>query len=98
MTVGTERISMSELMETARQTKAWACYDCGKCTGTCPISRAGGDYSPRRHVLATNLGHGEELMSKGSMYQCLTCGTFLRGGDPIRLGNVCPNCGGNTFR
>jgi peptidoglycan/LPS O-acetylase OafA/YrhL len=31
-------------------------------------------------------------------FQCLNCGTILRGGDPVRLGNVCPNCGGNTFR
>ena len=31
-------------------------------------------------------------------YQCLNCGTIMRGGDPVRLGNVCPNCGGNAFR
>ena len=31
-------------------------------------------------------------------YHCVNCGTVLRGGNPVRLGNVCPNCGGNTFR
>lgn len=30
-------------------------------------------------------------------YQCVKCGTILTGGNPIRYGNVCPNCGGNVF-
>ncbi len=64
---------MQELFGASKQTRAWACYDCGKCTATCPISRAGGEYSPRRHVLATNLGHRDEIVNNGSLYQCLTC-------------------------
>ncbi len=64
---------MPELLEAAKKTNAWACYDCGKCTATCPITRAGGDYSPRRHVLATNLGQSDELLTNGSLYVCLTC-------------------------
>ena len=47
---------MSELQAFTNGTRTWACYDCGKCTATCPISRAGADYSPRRHVLAANSG------------------------------------------
>lgn len=31
-------------------------------------------------------------------YQCLNCGTVIRGGNPVQLGNVCPNCGGCAFR
>ncbi len=64
---------MPELAETAKKTKAWACYDCGKCTATCPISRSGGEYSPRRHVLATNMGDRQELVGNGSLFNCLTC-------------------------
>ena len=64
---------MPELLQTAKSTKAWACYDCGKCTATCPISRSGGDYSPRRHVLATNLGQRQELINNGTLFSCLTC-------------------------
>jgi Fe-S oxidoreductase len=64
---------MPELAEAAKNTRAWACYDCGKCTATCPISRAGGDYSPRRHVLATNLGHQREFHANGTLASCLTC-------------------------
>jgi Fe-S oxidoreductase len=65
---------MLELLETAKTTKAWACYDCGKCTATCPIARAGDDYSPRRHVLATNLGQRQDVLDNGSLFHCLTCG------------------------
>ncbi len=64
---------MPELVDAAKQTRAWACYDCGKCTATCPISRAGADYSPRRHVLATNLGQQQEIAENGSLNSCLTC-------------------------
>ncbi|UCE58810.1 MAG: (Fe-S)-binding protein [Phycisphaerales bacterium] len=65
---------MPELAEAALKTNAWACYDCGKCTATCPIPRIGGDYSPRKHVLAANLGHGDDLVKNGSLFSCLTCG------------------------
>jgi Fe-S oxidoreductase len=68
-----ELMVMPELADAANKTRAWACYDCGKCTATCPIARVGGDYSPRRHVLATNLRQKEELTSNGSLYSCLTC-------------------------
>jgi Fe-S oxidoreductase len=64
---------MRELLEAAKQTKAWACYNCGKCTATCPIARVGGDYSPRRHVLAANLGQRQDLLENGSLFSCLTC-------------------------
>ena len=33
----------------------------------------------------------------GKKYHCVKCGTILTGGNPIRYGNVCPNCGGNVF-
>jgi len=62
-----------ELAEATSQTKAWACYDCGKCTATCPISRAGGAHSPRRQVLAANLGARADLLENGTLFQCLTC-------------------------
>ena len=65
---------MPELVEAAKRTNAWACYDCGKCTATCPISRVGGDYSPRRHVLATNLRQRQSIIHNGTLSICLTCG------------------------
>jgi heterodisulfide reductase subunit D len=65
---------VQQLLEAASQTRAWACYDCGKCTATCPVARAGGAHSPRRQVLATNLGEKQELFRGGTLFHCLTCG------------------------
>jgi len=56
-----------------KSTRSWACYDCGKCTATCPVARAGSDYSPRRHVLAANLGSPDDTALDGSLASCLTC-------------------------
>lgn len=64
---------MSELHDIAWQTNAWACYDCGKCTSSCPISRAGADFSPRRHVLTAHLGEENEVFADNSLFSCLTC-------------------------
>ena len=64
---------MPELAQAAKDTRAWACYDCGKCTATCPISRSGSNYSPRRHVLATNLRQKQGILENGTLFSCLTC-------------------------
>ncbi len=64
---------MPELAEASKRTRAWACYDCGKCTASCPIARAGGDCSPRRNVLAMNLGATGGEPASASLFTCLTC-------------------------
>jgi Fe-S oxidoreductase len=61
------------MQQLAKETRAWACYDCGKCTATCPISRAGSPLSPRRHVLSTVLGHKQEIVDDSGLYSCLSC-------------------------
>jgi Fe-S oxidoreductase len=61
------------MYELAKNTNAWACYDCGKCTATCPITRSGATYSPRRHVLATNLRQQDEIIADNNLAACLTC-------------------------
>lgn len=57
----------------AHDSRSWACYDCGKCTATCPIARAGGHYSPRRQVLAALAGDREALVAGDAHLKCLTC-------------------------
>lgn len=63
---------MTGLAELVRRTRAGACYDCGKCTATCPVSRAGADYSPRKHVLAANFEDRAAILA-GGIFACLTC-------------------------
>jgi len=65
---------MRDLAGAAREARAWACYDCGKCTASCPLARAGASYSPRRHVLLANLGQGGVLAADETLFECLTCG------------------------
>jgi heterodisulfide reductase subunit D len=79
---------VQQLAEAVKQAKAWACYDCGKCTATCPIARVGGLHSPRRQVLASNLagsparadvardgvlGQERESVEDATLFHCLTC-------------------------
>lgn len=61
---------MASRNEESRAARAWACYDCGKCTATCPISRAGSGYSPRRQVLEANAGG---RVAHEAVFACLTC-------------------------
>lgn len=53
-------------------TRARLCLTCGKCTAVCPVSRMGGDYSPRRFVEQIVTGSGS-LIDDGALWNCLTC-------------------------
>ncbi len=64
---------MVDLTDVTRRSKAWACYDCGKCTATCPIARVGGSYSPRRHILSSNTGNPAFILEQETLFACLTC-------------------------
>jgi len=39
-----------------------------------------------------------KMVQTRKKYECLQCGYTIRGGNPVRYGNVCPSCGGNAFR
>jgi heterodisulfide reductase subunit D len=47
---------------------AWACFQCGKCTGSCPVAAAGTALSPRRLV-------GDYLLDRifSPSLECLSC-------------------------
>jgi len=64
---------MLELAAAVRDARARSCYDCGKCTASCPIPRAGGSYSPRRNVLAAVAGQRDQIIRNGALFSCLTC-------------------------
>ena len=42
--------SAERVREIIRDTTAYLCIDCSKCTGSCPIGKAGSVYSPRALV------------------------------------------------
>ena len=56
------------------QTRAFLCLDCGKCTGSCPVTRVDIAYSPRRTIERCLKGQPEDLIHDRYLWSCLTCG------------------------
>ncbi|MEA3374803.1 MAG: (Fe-S)-binding protein [Chloroflexota bacterium] len=56
------------------RTRAFFCLDCGKCTGSCPVSRVDVAYSPRRTIERVLGGDPEGLINDRYLWSCLTCG------------------------
>jgi len=63
-----------EIESLLKETKAFMCLDCGKCTGACPLARQGGTYSPRMHIARMVYGYPDEVLADMDMWSCLTCG------------------------
>lgn len=58
-----ERISGEELAN---------CYQCGNCTGGCPVSYAM-DFGPREIIRLLQLGQGEQAQKANSQWLCVGC-------------------------
>jgi Fe-S oxidoreductase len=56
-----------------RETKAYYCLECGKCTSACPVSINFNEFSPRLLVKEALLGFDSELLSDRYLWDCLTC-------------------------
>jgi len=51
-----------------------ACYQCGTCTGSCPVSRFGGEeFSPRNIIRLITLGDREALLRNPLIWLCTNC-------------------------
>jgi len=64
---------MEAIQQIIKNTKAYYCLECGKCTSICPISRRDSAYSPRLTVEKALWGKGEELLTDALLWSCLTC-------------------------
>ena len=49
------------------------CYQCGRCTGVCPISHIDTKFNPRRIILDTLLGGNEQLLTQDTLWKCTLC-------------------------
>lgn len=56
-----------------RRTRSIYCLDCGKCTGSCPVSRVDVTYSPRSTIERVLAGRPEDLINNDHLWSCLTC-------------------------
>ena len=63
------------------RTNVLYCLDCGKCTGTCPVTAVKPGFSPRRLVEMTLMAKPEEIATNNYIWDCLTCG---------KCSNYCP--------
>jgi heterodisulfide reductase subunit D len=65
------RMSFEEILH---RTRSNYCLDCGKCTGSCPVSRVDVTYSPRSTIERVLAGRPEDLINNDHLWSCLTCG------------------------
>ena len=50
------------------------CYQCGTCTGSCPVAPAGGmDYTPRIIMRMIQAGMEDEVLSCETIWTCAAC-------------------------
>lgn len=49
------------------------CFQCGKCTATCPVRRLESTYKPRQIIRATLLGLKELVLSSDTIWLCASC-------------------------
>jgi len=65
---------MENRADIIKQTKAFQCLECGKCTANCPVSRVNPSFSPRSMLSRLLIGDLESIMSDDKLFTCLTCG------------------------
>jgi heterodisulfide reductase subunit C2 len=54
--------------------EASLCYQCGTCSGACPVVAAGGmDYTPRAIMRMLQMGMEEEVLSSQTIWTCASC-------------------------
>ena len=51
------------------------CFDCGTCTGVCPVSQAGTGFDPRKILHMIRMGLKDQLLSSEVIWHCSRCET-----------------------
>jgi len=49
------------------------CFDCGTCTGVCPVSQSGTGFDPRKILHMIKLGLKDQLLSSPAIWHCTHC-------------------------
>ena len=56
-----------------QETNAFSCLECGKCTGTCPVSRYSQTFSPRQILTRSIHNTHPQGFDATGLWSCLTC-------------------------
>lgn len=67
----TEFKTQLALMPEAKDFKR--CFDCGACSGICPVSQLQGEFDPRKIIYMIKLGLKERLLSSKAIWMCTHC-------------------------
>jgi heterodisulfide reductase subunit D len=65
---------MESREQIVRETHAFHCLECGKCTAACPVSRVNHSFSPRALLSRLLTGDLDSVLTDDKLYTCLTCG------------------------
>ncbi len=57
--------------------KLTMCYQCGMCTGGCPVAHVNSEYNPRRIVESVILGQHAEILRSELIWLCTSCHSCL---------------------
>ena len=66
--------SFAESIGRAASTNVYDCYQCGKCSGGCPVSFAM-DLQPRQVMRLVQLGAKERVLKSSTIWLCASCQT-----------------------
>lgn len=55
------------------RSKAFYCYQCGTCSGSCPVFSANPEYNPRRMIESLINGTWETYLNSDIVWLCTTC-------------------------
>jgi coenzyme F420 hydrogenase subunit beta len=61
------------ITELIRDSRAYYCLECGKCTARCPIARADKSFSPVLNIAKTIRGYDHEIWSDKAIWACTIC-------------------------
>ena len=50
-----------------------ACFSCGTCTATCPVSQIDAEFNPRKIIRQVLLGLRDEVLSSPVIWRCVQC-------------------------
>jgi heterodisulfide reductase subunit C len=68
---------MDEVANSPRGGGILHCYQCGRCSSSCPVSRIASKHNPRRLMEKIILGFKDEVLTTDLPWYCLSCFTCV---------------------
>ncbi len=63
----------NRIRDLLKDSRAYYCLECGKCTARCPIARVDKRFSPVLNIANTIRGYDQEIPRDGSIWACMIC-------------------------